>query len=197
MTTNGDTTSTPGTPGPGISAPDELAATLRQVESVRERTRAAVHPAWFPMLVFGLIGLASIPFGFIGSGLGTGLFWLVASPAGGYATSRYYRNRAMSVGVGMRGGAYIVLGLAIFVSAWVGGAVTGSAVAPMVAVAVGYVAFARLERSWPVAAVAVLLGVVAVIVASTDPVHGDVILTLVFGLSFTATGLFLRHNDRG
>src|SRR4051794_41928922 len=92
---------------------DELARTLQEVEAVRRRTRAAVHPAWFPMLVFGLLGLASIPFGFIGSGLGTALFWLVASPAGGIATSRYYREQARTVGVASRSRAYVPLGMAI------------------------------------------------------------------------------------
>jgi len=174
---------------------DDAASTLRQLDEVRQKTRAAVHPAWFPMLLFGLLGLASIPFSAIGDGAGSGFFWLVAGPTGGYATSRYYRNRARSIGVGIRGGAYIVLGAALFLAAWVSGAITESAGAPMLAIAVGYVGFARLERSWPVAAVAAALGVAAVVVLLTDPAHGDLILTLVFGLSFTATGLLLRRRD--
>lgn len=148
------------------------------------------------MLLFGALGLASVPFGFIGDGAGSGLFWLVASPAGGYATSRYYRNRASSVGAGVRGRAYTALGITIFVAAWGSGVVTESAAGPMLAVAVGYLAFARLERSWPVAAVSVVLGVAAVLVAVIDPAHGDVVLALVFGLAFTATGLLLRRRDR-
>jgi len=190
-----------GTPAPG-PAPlndDQLndgpAMTLRQLDEVRQRTRAAVHPAWFPMLLFGTLGLASIPFGFIGHGAGSGLFWLVAGPAGGYATARYYRNRAFSVGAGVRGRTYTVLGVAIFVAAWGSGMATRSAAGPMLAVAVGYLGFARLERSWPVAVVSVVLGVAAVVVAVTDPAHGDVVLSLVFGLAFTTTGLLLRRRD--
>jgi hypothetical protein len=174
---------------------DDPALTLQQLDEVRQRTRATVHPAWFPLLVFGSLGLASIPLGFVGDGAGTGLFWLVAGPAGGYATSRYYRNRAVSLGAGVRGRAYKVLGFAIFVAAWVSGVVTGSAAGPMLAVAVGYLAFARLERSRPVAAVSVVLGVAAVVVAVTDPSHGDVVLDVIFGLAFTGTGLLLRRRD--
>lgn len=186
MTTNsGDT----------ASSADELAATLKGVEEVRQRTRAAVHPAWFPMLLFGLLGLAAVPFGLLFDGAGVGLFWFVAGPAGGFATSRYYRNRAVSLGVGVRGGAYIALGLALFVAAWVTGAVTQSAAAPMVAIAVAYLGFARLERSWPVAAASFALGVAAVVVAVTGPTYGDLVLSLAFGLSFTATGLLLRRRD--
>jgi hypothetical protein len=42
-----------------------------------------------------------------------------------------------------------------------------------------------------------VLAVVTVIVALTDPQHLDLILTLVFGASFTFTGLVLRRDDRG
>ena len=174
---------------------DDPAGTLRQLDEVRQRTRAAVHPAWFPMLLFGLLGLASIPFSRIGDGAGIGLFWLVAGPAGGYATSRYYRNRATSLGAGVRGRAYTALGAAIFVAAWVSGLVTQSAAGPMLAVAIGYCGFAWLDRSPPVAAVAVALGAAAVAVAVTDPEHGDIMLALVFGVAFTATGLLLRRRD--
>lgn len=174
---------------------DELATTLQQVDELRMRTRAAVHSAWFPMLLFGLIGLASIPFGFIADGLGTAFFWLVAGPAGGYATSRHYRDRAISLGVGVRGGVYVVWGVILFFAAFLGGAITHSAAAPILAIAIGYLGFARLERNWAVAAVAIVLGVAAVVVAITDPAHGDVVLTLMFGLSFTVTGLLLRRRD--
>ena len=174
----------------------ELATTLRQVDDVRRRTRAAVHPVWFPMLLFGLLGLASIPFALAGDGLGTALFWLVAGPAGGMATSRHYRNRALSVGAGMRGRAHGAIGAAIFFGAWAGGALTHSATAPMLAIAAGYLGFAYLEKSWPVAAVAAALAGAAAVVALTDPARGDIILALVFGLAFTGTGLLLRRRDR-
>jgi len=174
---------------------DELATTLDEVERVRRHTRAAVHPAWFPLVVFGLLGLASIPFSRIGEGAGSALFWLVAGPAGGFATARYYTKRAIALGAGVRGRAYAALGVALFIAAWVSGAVTQSAAGPMIAVAIGYLGFARLERSWPTAVVAAVLGVAAVAVAVTDPDNGDIILALVFGLAFTATGLVLRHRD--
>ena len=175
----------------------ELAATLREVDEVRLRTRAAVHPVWFPMLLFGVLGLLSTPFLLVGDGLGAGLFWLVAGPVGGAATARHYRNRALSVGAGMRGGAYMAIGAAIFVAAWVGGAVSESAVPPMLVVAAGYLGFARLDKSWPVAGVAAALAVAAAVVAVTEPTGGDVLLTVAFGAAFTVTGLVLRRGDRG
>lgn len=180
-----------------MNANEELAATLREIDEVRQRTRAAVHPVWFPMLLFGVLGLLSIPFLFVGDGAGAGLFWLVAGPAGGVATARHYRSRALSVGAGMRGGAYAAVGAAIFVAAWVAGALTHSSAAPMLAVAAGYLAFAWLDRSWPVAGIAGALAVASVAAAITDPAHGDVLRAAVFGTAFTVTGLLLRRGDRG
>lgn len=65
----------------------------------------------------------------------------------------------------------------------------------MLVVAIGYLGFAWLDRSWPTGVVAALLGVAAAIVAVTQPEHGDIILALAFGLAFTATGLVLRRRD--
>jgi hypothetical protein len=178
-----------------MTTDEDAVTTLDELERVRRHTRAVVHPAWFPLLVFGLLGLASIPFGFIGDGAGVGLFWLVAGPSGGYATARYYTRRAFAHGAGVRGRAYTVLGITLFVAAWVAGFVTESAAGPMLVVAIGYIAFARLDRSWPTAVVATVLGVSAVVVAVADVGLADVILALVFGLGFTATGLILRRRD--
>ena len=180
-----------------MATKSDLEATLRQVHDVRQRTRAAIHPVWFILLTFGLLGLASIPFAFVGNGLGTGLFWLAAGPAGGVATGRYYRKRAARVGAWVNGRAYIVLGAAAFVAAWVGALATGSAAVPMLVAAVSYLGFARLERSWPVVGVAVVIAAASVVVAATDPPNAAVVLALVFGLTFTATGLVLRSRDRG
>jgi len=180
-----------------MSAHEELAATLQQVEEARQRTRAAVHPVWFPMLLFGVIGLLSTPFHFVADGAGVALFWVVAGPLGGAATARHYRNRALSVGAGMRGGTYMAIGAAVFVGAWVGGALSESAAEPLLAVAAGYLGFAWLDKSWPVAAVAAALALGSAAVAVADPAHGDVVLTLGFGAAFTVTGLLLRRGDRG
>ena len=174
---------------------DELAATLRQLDDVRRRTHAAIHPAWFPMLLFGILGLVSVPFALVGDGTWLGLYWFVAGPAGGFSTSQYYRRRTITLGVGVRGGAYVVLGVALFVAAFVAGTVTHSAAAPMMAIAIAYLGFARLERSWPVALVSLALGVAALVVAVVDPSYGDVLLSLVYGVSFTVTGLLLRRRD--
>jgi hypothetical protein len=90
---------------------------------------------------------------------------------------------------------YGVLGAAVLVGAWVAGAISHSAGPPILVVGVGYLGFARLERSWPFAFVSAALAVAALVDALSRPVHGDVVLTVAFGLSFTITGLVLHRDD--
>ena len=173
---------------------------LREVDAVRQRTRAVVHPAWFPMLLFGVFGLASAPFCAIGHGRGQALFWLVAGPVGGILTSRHHQRQAMATGAGMRGGPYWAVAAGIFVAAWLAGSADSSRIrsaGPMLAVALGYLVFARLERSWPVAVCSAFLGAVAVAVAVADVRHTCVVLSVTFGSLFVATGLLLRRADHG
>lgn len=127
------------------SEPEELVSTLKQVEDVRRQTRAAVHPAWFPLVLFAVAA---------------GIF--VAAFLAGSSSS----SRVQSAG-------------------------------PMVAVALGYLAFARLERSRAIAAVSGLLAAVALAVGIADVGHSCVVLSLTFGVVFTGTGLALRRGDRG
>ena len=178
----------------------EVALTLRQVDEARRRTRAAVHPAWFPMVLFGMFGLASTPFCAIGHGTGQGLFWLVAGPVGGVLTARHYRRRTMETGAGVRGGPYWAVAAGIFVGAWLAGA-SGSpriqTAGPMVAVALGYLVFARLERSVPIAVCSAALAAVAVAVGIADVRQSCVILSLTFGSVFATTGLVLWRHGRG
>lgn len=182
------------------SGSHELATTLEQVEDLRRQTRAAVHPAWFPLVLFGAFGIGSAPFCALGGGLGVGLFWAVAGPVGGVITARYYRNRALATGAGMRGGPYWAVAAGIFVAAFVAGSSSSSRVqsaGPMVAVALGYLAFARLERNWTIGAVSAVLAAVALAVGIADLGHSCVLLSLTFGVAFTGTGLVLRRGDRG
>jgi hypothetical protein len=179
---------------------NEAAATLKEIDEVTRQTRAVVHPTWFPMVLFGAFGLASTPFCSIGGGLGVGLFWVVAGPVGGVLTARYYRRRALATGAGMRGGAYWAVAAGIFVAAWLAGASGSSRLetaGPMVAVALGYLLFARLERSRITAICSAVLGLLAVAVGIADPDHGCVVLSLAFGGVFTVTGLILRPHERG
>ena len=175
----------------------DVAATLQQVEEVRRRTRAVVHPASFPMLLFGAFALAATPFCALG---GQDVFWALAGPVGGLLTARHYHRTAKATGAGVRGGPYWAVAAAIFAGAWLAGASGSPRVAtagPMLAVALGYLLFARLERSVPIAVCSAVLAVVAVAVGLAHVGHRCEILSLAFGTVFAAGGLLMRGHERG
>ena len=192
---------------PTTSRADDPHALLASVERLRTRTRAAVRGAWFPLVVFGLITLATIPLyrrpfdypsgGPFHSGPYTtpyyaGLpgarsqllafaFWLVAAPLGYALCAVWYRRRARRLGLSFRWERWIVAGGGLFAllvalyalpehefgvpSAAVDVQVGASAaLSPLVAVAVGLLVLAWVERSWIVASAAALYGAFTLVV---------------------------------
>jgi hypothetical protein len=200
---------------------------LRDVDRLRVGTRSRVRAAWFPLVVFGVITLATIPlysrpFAYPGGGsfafgpyltpyyaglpgsrsqLAAYLFWLFAAPLGYLACALWYRRRARWVGVTFRWERWVVAGLALFgllqvmlalpvnepgraVADGMGG-VSGELgatspvadlliglaawLSPLVAVAIGLLVLAWVERSRVVAAVAVLYGAFAIVVNTYGP----------------------------
>jgi hypothetical protein len=128
------------TAGPdGPADPGEL---LGEVRAIRRRTRLARHAYWFPLVLFGLLTLASVPFyirrfpptgggfairsglnvlqsGFLGGpGLlevahGTAYYWLGAMLLGITATVVWYRWRGNRVGLRTPARGYLITGLAL------------------------------------------------------------------------------------
>lgn len=198
-------------------AADEV---LGGVERVRSAARTRVRGAWFPLLVFGALTLATIPLydrpfgggnssssmtpyyaGLPGarSQLVAYLFWLVFAPLGYVACGAWYRRRAGRLGVSFRWERWVAAGLGLFAllqallamptgepgrsididtGDGVGVLITPSGpsaavefragaaafLTPLVAVAIGLLVLAWIERSWTVAVVAVLYGGFTVIV---------------------------------
>lgn len=124
--------------------PEQL---LGEVAAVRRRTRQARHPYWFPLVLFGLLTCASIPFyiqhirirfggiipigvtgprflqsGYLGgfsalSGRCTSYYWLAAILVGVAATAAWYRWRGNRVGLRMPARGYLITGAALLVLA--------------------------------------------------------------------------------
>jgi len=117
--------------------PDKL---LAEVAALRSQTRRRVRGAWLPLLVFGLLTLASIPLysrafdtprccgafshdyrtpfvaGLPGADSQTGaaLFWLIAMPVAYSVCALWYHRRAAQRGLQPRWRDYVGLGLALF-----------------------------------------------------------------------------------
>ena len=143
----------PGGDGPGDSEPADAAedhgayahATpeqlLGQARTVRRQARRARHAYWFPLVLFGLLSCASVPFylrsfqpadgrhgpsflqsqylgGFgILTGVGTAYYWLAAILIGIAGTAVWYRVRGNRVGLRTPSRGFVITGLVLLVLA--------------------------------------------------------------------------------
>ena len=179
----------------------EASTRLRELEELRRRTRTSLQSFWYPLVVFGAITLASAPLCELAPGWALGVYWLVGAPAGAAAVARHYRLRELELGVTGPALPYIATGAFIIAAALtsgtVGGIVENEAVAvagPTLAVAAGYLVFARLERSVVLAAFAVGVAVLAVAFAGAP--HACSIQAALMGAASVAIGAAYRRRER-
>jgi hypothetical protein len=128
--------------GAGAAASEGPAELLGQVRAIRRRARLARHAYWFPLVLFGLLTCASVPFyiprspargyatytrvpgpaflqsGYLGgfgiwSDRGTAYYWLGAMLLGIAATVLWYRWRGNRVGLRTPARGYLITGLII------------------------------------------------------------------------------------
>ena len=126
-----------------VETPEQL---LAEVKAVRRRARFARHAYWFPLILFGLLTCAAIPFyiqriprksGFIHSakagvrlvrgsylsGLGpftssrTPYYWLAAILVGVAATAAWYRWRGSKIGLRTPARGYLLTGMLLLLLA--------------------------------------------------------------------------------
>lgn len=168
------------------------AATLHEVDDVRQETRRLVNAAWFPLLLWGTIVLASAP-AILAGGAVIAFYWLVAAPAGLLLTARFFRRRSFEHGLASRHWRiYRGLGVAIAVVCFALGAAGSeivSAVGPMYAVGVGVLVFAALSRVASYAFAAAVLIVAATLILVGDPGDPALAAALVEGGVLLAAGL--------
>jgi hypothetical protein len=138
----------------GSADPGEL---LGEMRALRRRARLARHAYWFPLVLFGLLTLASVPFyirrrpvgrgvfvfghglsvlqsGYLGGpGLlevaeGTAYYWLAAMLLGVGATVLWYRWRGNRIGLRTPARAYLITGLVLLALALLIPVVSGRSV---------------------------------------------------------------------
>ena len=165
----------------GPADPGEL---LGEMRAIRRRARLARHAYWFPLVLFGLLTLASVPFyirrfpvsggavrigpglgvlrgGFLGgAGLlevanGTAYYWLAAMLLGITATVLWYRWRGNRIGLRTPARGYLITGLTLLALALLIPVVSGRSV--------------RLPLLWP----------------------GDYVISDLFPLLLIGLGLFV------
>ncbi|MEV4001636.1 hypothetical protein [Actinomadura sp. NPDC049753] len=188
-------------------SPDRI---LDEVARLRRLTRARARGAAVPLMIFGLLTLASIPLyshpfhametlpdggsasrpgstsgyagldGFDRSGALSIAFWLITGPLSYLACAWWYRRRAARVGLTVRWRPWAYTGAALFAvfllavfaqdhgvqdaSSPLGdGFVASAVVSPLLAIAVGLLVLAKVERSPGVAVCGLVYGGLCVI----------------------------------
>jgi hypothetical protein len=176
-----------------------------EVDRVRRQTRARASVMWFPLLLFGALTLVSAVVVARYGGPALGPYWIVAGPTGGIATGIVAWRRGSRVGAVVPSGPYLAVAGFVLTGAsllgWAGdamGAQVVSAVGPSLVVAIGYLLFARLERSRALTLVAVGLAVLTVATLATglEPERLVATLAVLHGAVFVATGLYLLGQRR-
>jgi hypothetical protein len=173
--------------------------TLLYADRARRRARRDVGIAWFPLVLFGTLTLASVAVARPASEAQT--HWLIAGPLGGAAVALYAYRRGGQRGLEGRALGYVITAIALMLaalgSAWIAGPIGLPWLArfgPPLVVAVGYIAFAWIERNVAVAIVAAALLVVtgAMALVGLSSADAGIALTLLYGVAFVTTGLALR-----
>ena len=161
------------------SEPNDVLHTLETITALTKRTRHVRQAYWFPLVLFGVIIMGSVPLyvepspvvaGFQYHGVeapffgGVATYWLIAIPLGYLATAAWYSLRGHRRGVTTSTGAYVAAGVGFLVIVMLGAAnvyvgtnigdLVVRGLSPTLAIAAGFGVLARLERSLTLAAIA-------------------------------------------
>jgi len=173
--------------------------TGRAVEAVaqpRAASRRALASPDLSLLVFGGLTLASVPVRLQGGPASALGYWVVASVLGFVVVGIYHVRRDRSLALTARPGrgkAYAIVGLTTLVLLVAGAALAlANGIGPLIAVSLGLLFLASLERRREYAALAMLLAVVAVApVTLLSQPEAFVVSTLAFGAVLTVAGALL------
>src|SRR5437867_6628268 len=173
--------------------------TGRAVEAVaqpRAASRRALASPDLSLLVFGGLTLASVPVRLQGGPASALGYWVVAGVLGFVVVGIYHVRRDRSLALTARPGrgtAYAIVGLTTLVLLVAGAALAlANGIGPLIAVSLGLLFLASLERRREYAALAMLLAVVAVAPVTLLPQpDAFVVSTLAFGAVLTAAGALL------
>ncbi|MBA3690420.1 MAG: hypothetical protein H0W82_03270 [Actinobacteria bacterium] len=167
------------------STPKDL---LTEANRARSEARSMRRGAWFPLIVFGALMVASAPLYRL-SGRVTrpdgisvltygsrwiSVYWLIAVPLGYAVCVLSYRRRATRTGVAGSLWPYVATGLGLFalmslvppgiVAEWTPGFAHSWTALPLISLAAGLLVLSRLERDWMLMALS--LGLLALAVLS-------------------------------
>lgn len=183
-------------------SPAQAGALLDEVARVRHATRTTLSGLWFPLVLFGGLSCVSAAVSWRFGGASLGVYWAVAAPLGAALTGLFYHRQERRVGLEMPPGGWIAGVVVILVGAFATGALGGalgaevvSAAGPPLFVSLGYLIFARISRSAPLAIIAAGLAALTLAVTvsgvSADTVAS--VLAAAYGVVFLTTGVLLQR----
>jgi len=173
------------------SEPNDVLRTLEAITALKKHTRQARQAYWFPLVLFGVIIMGSVPLyvepslvvnsfsegtAIVGGYLSppsdrVAIYWLISTPLGYLATAAWYALRGRRRGVTTSTGAYVTAGVGFLVIVMLGvanvyvgtniGDLTVRGLTPTLAIAAGFGVLARLERSRALAAIATAFAALA------------------------------------
>lgn len=180
-----------------ISDADRL---LQATHAAGRRTRSILAANSFPMILFGVLALASAPVAEAWSWPAIAVLWLVGAPLASVATGLWYRSRELEHGIAANAWPFIATAAGIVVGATaLGIAGRGGALSyagPLFVIGLGYLVFARLERSVLVAAMAIGVLVSATALALVRPAHAYTVGVAIFGLGSVLIGVVSLVRER-
>lgn len=167
---------------------------LASAEGARRQTRFVLGANWFPMILFGTLALASVPVAEFWSSTAMEALWLFGAPLAALATSLWYRGREIEIGVSVNPWPYVVTAAAIIVGcAALGIAGRGGRISytgPLFVIGLGYLVFARLDRSPAGAIFGAAMTAAAIVAYALQPPHLYVVTMLPFGTGALLLGLW-------
>ena len=167
-------------------------ALLTATESARVQTRSVLSANWFPMILFGVLALVSVPVAEFWSGPAVAALWLVGAPLATLATALWYRSRAIEIGISVNPWPYVVTAVAIIVCCTATGIVgRGGPVSyagPLFVIGLGYLVFGRLDRNRLGAIFGVAMVTIAIIAFALKPQHVYALTMLAFGAGSVLLG---------
>jgi hypothetical protein len=182
----------------------EALTTLDQLAEVRRRTLEPFHSLWYPVLLYGVLCLASAPIYELAPSA-AGLYWLVAVVGGWLAISRYYARRGRSAGLGRPSGLRKTFGwwlgvyLAVVVVCSVGATLDSPStivVGITAIIGIAYIVIARQAHNGVVAAAGIAIVATGIAVAASGTDHPYTITMLVMGAILSLTGLYLHAQEQ-
>jgi|ERR1700682_4384674 len=169
-------------------------ALLTATAVARARTRSVLSANWFPMILYGVLALVSVPVAELWPWTAVAALWLVGAPLATLATALWYRSRAIEIGVSVNPWPYVVTAVAIVVGCTAtgiggrGGPV--SYAGPLFVIGLGYLVFGLLDRSRLGAGFGAAMATIAIIVFALKPQHVYTLTMVPFGAGSVLLGLW-------